>query len=1052
MKKLLQSLFILVFVAGAAMAQDRTITGTVTGKDDGLPIPGVSVKIVGTSTGTSTDANGKYALKVTGQSSLQFTSLGYVTQTIATNSSNVVNIALTTDAQQLGEVVVTALGISREVKSLGYSTSVISEKQLTDARSTNVLNSLAGKAAGVRINSSSGTLGGSSKIVIRGVNSLGVNSPLFVIDGVPVNDGTLTGTGSGGTASNNVDFGNRIGDLSSDDIESMTVLKGAAATALYGSRAKDGAIIITSKKGAKGASMSISVNSSLRFENPLILPELQNEYAQGAYDEATNSYLYDLKYSNGWGPKISDVQNQKFKDFLGRDVTLKAYPNNVKDFFETGTAYTNNIAFAGGGDNSDYRLSFTSVNEKGIIPETKLGKYNFSVNAGREFSKKLSSRFVASYTRINSDGRPSQSSNNTNIITSAIYSLPRVVDINDVRNNVVDPVTGSQIFLTTDKTGNNPYWIMQYNRNGNRVDRFVGSYSLTYKPLDWVTISNNLGGDIYAEKRSSVTRKGTAGTINGAFTNRDIFQRQINNDLLVTLEQNDLVEDFDFRLVLGGNINERFFESTNIAASDLTIDQLYNYPNAVRSVPTLGYGKRRLFGAYASFSTSYKNFLYLDLTGRNDWASTLPTNNRSYFYPSVSGSFVFSELLRDKNLDWLSYGKIRASWASVGSDLDPYNLDFQYNPVNSVFLQYVSGTAPIFPIGGVTTAFTGPRILPNANLIPERQNSYELGAELKFLSNRIGLDFTYYNTRTRDQLIPIDVAISTGYFAKYVNVGAIRNRGLEIALNIIPVKVKDFDWTVTANFSKNKQLVEELAEGLDQYSLASGWSGLQLKAEVGQSFGLYGLGWEKDPDGNFVIDEESGLKNPSATAERLGDVYPDFMLGINNQFRYKGFSLSALIDIRQGGVFYSGTVSNLRTGGVAIETGGDRTPIIDKGVNLKADGTYKENTTPVKSMEEYWGNEAGSSNTIGNIFDASYVKLREVRFSYTIPTKVFGSKSIFKSAEVGFEGRNLWLIKSKVPHVDPELNFFGAGSVGEGVEFNSIPSTRSFGMNVRFTF
>ncbi|WP_256002608.1 SusC/RagA family TonB-linked outer membrane protein [Pedobacter deserti] len=1038
MKKLLQSLFIILCMASTAMAQDRTITGTVTGQDDGLPLPGVSILVKGTKVGTQTSSEGRYAITVpAGSTELVFSYLGYVSQTVTLPSGNVVDVALASDSQALSEVVVTALGISRESKSLGYSASVIKSEQLTEARSTNVLNSLAGKAPGVRINSTSGTLGGSAKIVIRGVNSLGVNNPLFVIDGVPVTDGTSTG----GTTANNVDYGNRIGDLSSDDIESMTVLKGAAATALYGSRAKDGAIIITTKRGAKGSKTSVSVNSSVRFESPLILPDFQNEYAQGIYDETEDAYIYDLRYSNGWGPKISDVQGQQFTDFLGRQVTLKAYPNNVKDFFNTGASYINNVAFAGGGDNSDYRLSFTAVNEKGIIPESKLGKYNFSVNAGREFSEKFSSRFVASYNRINADGRPSQSSNNTNIITSAIYSLPRVVDINDVRNNVIDE-TGKQIFLTTDRTGNNPYWIMQYNRNSNKVDRFLGSYTLDYKPLDWITITNTLGGDIYTEKRSSVTRKGTAGTTNGAFTNTDIFQRQINNDL---------VEDFDFQLVVGGNINERSSESTVVDARDLTIDQLYNYSNAVRTVPTLAYSKRRLLGAFAAFSASYKDFLYLDVTGRNDWASTLPINNRSYFYPSVSGSFLFSELLKDKNMDWLSYGKLRASWASVGSDLQPYNLDFQYNPVTSVFMQYVSSSAPIFPIGGVTTAFTGPRILPNADLVPEKQNSYELGADVRFLANRIGLDFTYYNTRTTNQLIPIDVAISTGYFSKYVNVGAIRNKGVEIGLNLVPVRSSDFEWNVTGNFSKNVQRVEELAEGLTEYSLASGWSGLQIKAAVGEGFGLYGLGWEMDPNGNHVIDAESGLKNPSATAQRLGDIYPDWMLGVNNQFRYKNFTLSGLIDIRQGGVFYSGTVSNLRSGGLAIETGGDRTPIVDPGVNF-VDGAYQPNTTPVKSMQEYWGNEAGGSNTAGSIFDASYVKLREIRFSYALPASLFKTNSVFKSAEIGVEGRNLWLIKSHVPHVDPELNFFGAGSVGEGVEFNSIPSTRSFGMNLRFTF
>jgi len=406
-------------------------------------------------------------------------------------------------------------------------------------------------------------------------------------------------------------------------------------------------------------------------------------------------------------------------------------------------------------------------------------------------------------------------------------------------------------------------------------------------------------------------------------------------------------------------------------------------------------------------------------------------------------------LLKEKNMDWLSYGKLRASWASVGSDLLPYNLDFQYTPISTVFLQYISATANVFPAGPITTAYTGPRILPNPNLKPQRQNSVELGTELKFLNNRIGLDFTYYNTTTKDNLVALDVAISTGYFSKYINAGAIRNRGIEIALNLVPIKTADFQWDIDANFAKNNQVVTELVEGLNEYSLASGYSGLQIKAKIGESFGLYGSKWAKDPNGNFIIDANSGLKT-AVSNQRLGNIYADWTGGINNTFRYKGLSLSALLDFRQGGVFFSGTVANLRSGGLAKETGGDRTiPIIENGVNLK-NGQYVRNETPVANTQAYWSWEGSTTNTEGSLFDASFIKLREVRLAYAIPAKVFNGTFI-RGAEFGVEGRNLWLIKSNVPHVDPELNFFGAGSVGEGVEFNSIPSVRSFGLNLRLT-
>ncbi len=1038
MKKLVQSLFILLFVTTTVLAQERTITGTVTSAEDGLPLPGVAVSVKGSASGTQTNVNGQYSIKTSVSNPvLVFSFIGTKTQELVVPSSNVLNVNLATDTEQLSEVVVTALGISREAKSLGYSSATLKADDLDRARETNVLNSLAGKAAGVRVNTQSGTVGGATKVTIRGVNSLEAGYPLYVIDGLTVTESTSTG----GTTANNVDFGNRLGDISPDDIETMTVLKGSAATALYGSRAKDGAIIITTKRGKKGSAAQITVNSSVRFDSPLVLPDLQNEYAQG------NQGVYQITQTNGWGPRISDVKGQTFPNFLGQNVELQAFPDNVKDYFQTGVSGMNNISIAGGGDNSDYRVSFSSANEKGIIPQSKLDRYTLSVNAGKEFNDKLSSRFTGSYTNIKSDGRPAQSSNNTNSLVSTIIGLPRTVDINLLENNFEDPVTGEQITLSPNRNGNNPYWVMNYNRNSNSVDRFIGTYVLTYKPTDWISISNNFGSDIYAEKRTLLVRKGTAGFLNGKFTKFDLLNKQINNDLIATFDRDDLVEDFKFKLIVGGNINQRFFESTNTEAVNLTIDQLYTYTNAASKNPVLAYNKKRMMAVYGDLGISYRDFLYLNITGRNDWTSTLPFANRSYFYPSVSGSFIFSELLKEKNIDWLTFGKLRASWASLGSDLDAYQLDYQYNPTSTVFLQYVSANAVAFPAGPITTAFTTPRIYPNDKLKPQRQNSLELGADLRFLNNRIGVDFSYYNNKTRNQLIPITVSPSTGYFSRYVNAGEVQNTGIEIALNVVPIKTKAFSWDVDLNFADNNQKVLSLAPGVPQYSLATGYNGLEIKAAVGESFGLYGSKWLRDSEGNIIVDEETGLKK-TVTAQRLGSIYADWTMGINNSFSYKGFNLSALLDIRNGGVFYSGTVAALRSSGLAAETGGDRSPVVIDGV-VESNGTYVANTMSIPA-QNYWAAEGNSTNTEANVFDAGFVKLREVLLSYRIPSSIL-KKSFVKGLELGLEGRNLWLIKSHVPHVDPELNFFGSGSVGEGVEFYSIPTTRTIGFNLRLT-
>ena len=1045
MKKIL--LVALFFSPALIMtAQNRTITGKITSSEN-KPVSFATIAVKGTSTAVSADENGSFSIQAPANTVLVFSAVGFQSTEINIGSRTNISVSLS-NRGALSEVVVTAVGITRAQKSLGYSTATIKSDELLKARETNLVNALAGKVSGVRVNSQSGTLGGSSKIIIRGANSIQDpnygNQPLFVIDGLPTdNTGSAGLISTGGTASVNIDYGNRAGDINSDDIETITVLKGAAATALYGARAKNGAIIITTKQGKKNSKNSVTVNSSLRFDNVLKLPDFQNEYAQGNYG------VYDLKYTNGWGPKISQVQDRKFKDFMGDDVTLQAYPDNVKDFFQTGKSYINNVAFAGGSDNSDYRLSLTALNETGIIPITSLDRYTISLNSGRDFSPKFSSRFSISYSNTSADGRPAQSSNNRNIITSSIYGLPRVVDINKLRDNYINPVTGQQNFLSTDKDGNNPFWIMNFNRTKNNVDRTIGNFVLRFKPLEWLTFSNNFGGDFYNENRSSVVRKGSAGNQAGGFSNTNIFVRSINNDFLITAEKNEVIKGLGIKLILGHNLFERELKGDLVNASTLTIDQLYTYSNASTSTPNLLYQKRRIVGTFGDLGFNYKNFAFLNITGRNDWTSTLPIDNRSYFYPSVSGSLIFTEFT--KNIPWLSYGKLRASWASVGSDEQPYQLDFLYNPTNTVFFQFLSSTTTVFPQPPIVTAFTGPRILPNQKLKPQKQNTWEIGTDIRILNNRIGLGFTYYNTVTRDQIVAIDVPPSTGYFNNNINAGAVRNKGIEVDLNVQPIKSENFTWALDINFARNKQIVEELTPQLPLYILSSGWSGLYVKAGVGETFGLYGLGWKRDPDGNFVINSANGLRETEA-GKRFGDIYPKWTMGINNTFSYKGINLSGLLDIRKGGVFYSGTVGGLRASGLARETLENRDKIfIDKGVVFDAaTNKYIPNTVPVQSMQDFWAWYSAIGNTEGNVFDASFVKLREIRLSYTLPSKFLG-KSFIKGVEIGIEGRNILIIKDYVPHVDPELNFFGVSSIGEGVEFNSVPSARSLGINVRLS-
>ena len=757
---------------GLVTAQTQKITGVVISEEDGQPVVGASVLVKGTTQGTITDVDGNFNLSNVPSSAktLQISYIGMQTQEVVIKPN--LKVVLKSDSQKLDEVVVTAMGIKRSEKSLGYSVTSVKGDEITKARESNVLNSLSGKIAGVQIGQSSGTAGGSSSIQIRGASSIGsVSSPLFIVDGLPIDNGAFNPDRTNGI----VDVGNRAGDISSDDIESINVLKGAAATALYGARAKDGAIVITTKKGSRNSQVSVTVNSSTRFENVLKLPDFQNDYAQGSYGK------YNVKMLNGWGPKISSVQDQTFADFKGEQVTLQAYPDNVKDFYETGMSYINNVAIAGGTERSDFRISVSTTNQTGVVPGSDYNKYAFAVNGGMNFTKNFTGRVSAQYIRSDSEGRPAQGSNDNNLLIPLINGMPRTVNINDVKNNWIDEY-GKQISLDPEGKSNNPYWIINKNKFTNQLDRLIGNIVLTYKPIEGLTISNNAGTDFYTETRRKVYSKGTIGNLEGQFQTWDLYKRILNNDLMISYEKT-FAEDYGVKVMLGHNIYQEDWRNNNVLAQNLVVDELYAYTNAKTTSPVNYTSKKRLVGLYGDISFSYKNMVFLDVTGRNDWSSTLPVNNRSYFYPSISGSFIFTELM--KNKDVLSYGKLRMSYANVGSDEQPYQLAFQYTPVNSYFLQY--NLTNVFPHNGLV-GFTGPRVLPNENLKPQNQASFEVGTDLRFFQNRIRLDLTYYKSVTKNQIVSIDVPLSTGYFANNINAGKVSNKGIEVALGVTPVQ------------------------------------------------------------------------------------------------------------------------------------------------------------------------------------------------------------------------------------------------------------------------
>jgi TonB-linked SusC/RagA family outer membrane protein len=1053
-----KSLLFLLFFCAAVMAraQSKTVSGKVSAPDNDA-LPGVNVLVKGTNIGTATKADGTYQVNVPAQGgTLVFSFIGYKSKEVEIGTQTTLNVSLEADLVNLSEVVVTANAIVREKKELGYAVSTVNGVELTKARDPNLLNSLAGKVAGVRISQQSGTVGGSSRVMIRGANSISsASEPLFVVDGIPISNSSFNNSETD-IVTGGVDVGNRAGDLNPDDIESMTVLKGAAASALYGSRARNGVIVITTKRGKVGAKkMNITVNSSYRSDNVLRAPELQEQYAQG------NLGVYNPQLGNGWGPKVSSITGP-VKDYKGQDVqSLQVYPQNWKNFFQTGHTAINSVSLDGANDQGDYRFGYTNLRQTGTVPGSEMNRNTFSFNAGKKITDKLTSRAWVNYIRTTSDGRPQQGSNTTNIIATILAGTPVTVDINELRNNLFAPATQAvppgwtgDLARSIDLNGvqNNPYFVTEFNRFSNTVDRMFGGTSLSYDVAPWFNLTGRVGTDFFSENRRSVTRRGTRGRLNGQFDTNDIFERELQTDLLATISHK-ISKDWGFKGILGHQFNQRTIRRSRVQSEGLNIDRLYTFANAQSNVPSNFFSRRDLFGVYGDFSFDYKNFLFLNVTGRNDWSSTLPVSNNSYFYPSASVSFVLTEAFSNWGIvkkDILSYAKLRANYANVGSDEDPYQLSFTYNPLTQATDIYTFNI--LYPIGGAS-AFGATNVLPPTNLRPQQQTSYEFGAELKFFGGRVGLDMTYYRTFNYDQIISIAVPQSTGYSARRLNVGEISNKGLEAMLTVTPIRTRSgARWDMAFNFNRNINRVESLAPGLSEFIVTSGDGfGIFIAARPGETFNIQGVGWLRDPEGNIIINPTTGLRTPGPR-KLLGPIYPDWTMGINNSFSYKGFDFNFLVDIRKGGVINSQTVSIVRGSGLAAETAvNDRTPFIDPGVIRNADGTFRPNDKPVASVQQYWSQLDNSVSPENNMFDGSYSKLREVRLAYNFP-KSFVNKTPFGSIAVGLEGRNLWIITSNVPHIDPEANVLGTGLIGEGLERGSIPSSRTIGANLRVTF
>jgi TonB-linked SusC/RagA family outer membrane protein len=1034
-------LSLLLLLAKAGYGQDLEIKGKVSAQ--GSMLPGASILVKGSSRGSTTDANGAFSMSAPSGATLVVSFIGFKTLEVPVANKTIFDITLEEDATQFSEIVVTALGIAREKKALGYSVQEVSGKTLTQARETNLVNSLSGRLAGVQVTNSNGAPGSSSRMIIRGASSIGSNNqPLFVVDGVPV-DNSNFGSGTG------VDYGNAAASINPDDVESINVLKGPSAAALYGSRGANGVVLITTKSGKGSKGIGVSFNTNTAFESPFRLPEWQNEYGQGA--GGIFSYVDGKGGGKGdgvdesWGPKLDGRLLPQFDSPIGADgvrtaTPWVAHPDNVDKFYQTGKTYTNSVAVTGGNETADFRLSFTNLSQTGILPNTDYKRRTISLNAGWNLTKKLSIRATGNYVKDGSDNR-----NNFGLY---FIWFGRQVDM-DKLTTYKKP---GSIYQNNwnDNYWTNPYYLLNESTKANEKDRLYGNFSATYKFADWISLTARSGTDFYEDRRKSKTaaRQAIIGTsaLYDAYNEEQIFVRESNSDFLLNATRK--FGEFDITANIGGNHRTNYAQRNYMGATELAIPRVYNMGNSrQKPVAENSYIQKTVNSLYASANLGFRNYLFVDLTARNDWSSTLPSNNRSYFYPSAAVSAIITDMFNIKS-SVLSFAKLRAGVAQVGNDTDPYRLASTYKYENA---------------WGSTPSLSENNAMLNANLKPEITSSYEIGTDIRLWQNRVGLDITYYSKVSKNQILDVNISNATGYLSKLLNAGKIKNEGLEIQLSATPVKVGAFQWDIAVNWAKNKNRVVSLDGGLTTYQLntsynsltqatsTSSFRGLSVEARVGQPYGtFFGKGFLRSPEGDIVYDAQ-GYPMIDPVSRVLGSFTPDWIGGISNTFKYKNFSLSTLIDIKQGGDIFSQSINVGRYTGVLKETTfGREDGVIGQGVvntGTAANPEYTPNTKKISS-EEYHHKYYLLTNNENTIFDASYVKLREVKLTYMLSGKAF-KKLPFRDIAVSIVGRNLALLKSNLPHIDPETSYYNDGNL-QGIENGQIPTTKTVGFNISF--
>lgn len=1045
MKKIL-IFAIFTLCVSQVFSQERSVSGTVTDASDGTPLPGVNVIIKGSSMGVSADFDGNYTIKVPNNNvSLEFSYIGYETQTVAVGSRSLINVAMNTSSTELSEVVVTAFGIEREKKALGYSAQEIVGESLTEAREVNVANSLKGKVAGVFVTSSSGGPAGSTFVQIRGSSSLsGNNQPLYVVDGIPISNDNLNQTDIFAGR----DFGDGIKDINPDDIATISVLKGPNAAALYGSRGANGVILITTKKSSAKKRMGVTYNSNTTMEMVNIMPKFQNNYGVG-YDDTFGfgTEVYEgVEYPaqgggvDSWGGKFDGrlVLIRSLID-LG-PVPYSAQPkDNLRDFYNVGSTLTNTVAVDGGSEKINYRVSASTLHNKGIIPNSKFARQTFTATFGADVSDRLHIETKANFIKSGADNRPIVGVSSGRNVAAALNLVPRNIDLAWLAMNGGRNEDGS---YRNYKGGSptNPFWLINEVTSEDNRDRFVGLLSATYKITDWLNIMGRIGSDSYVETQRQQYSAGTPGGsyVNGRVDFDTYKVNELNTDVLLTAS-GKLSNDFTGSLSLGANQFKRRYERSATIGRNMNIPELYTIENADLVIPSYSLIRKEIQSVFMTGQLAYKNYAFLDLTARNDWSSTLGNGNYSFMYPSASLSYVLSDAF-NFNSNAITFSKLRLSYAQAGNDADPYQTKGGYTVQSNTFqgqrFARINGSVPA------------------TDLKNELTTSFEVGTDLRFFNNRLSLDFTYYNSKTSNQIMQIGLSESTGFGGLYLNAGEVSNKGIELFVSMTPIKVADsFKWVSDVNFSKNTSNIESLVEGIDRYNFIS-TGNASIIAQPGLPYGsILGYEYKRSPTGELVVNADGKSYVRADELSILGNIQPDWLGGFTNTFTYKGLSLSALIDVRMGGEVYSWSRYDQNAKGTGIWTN-VRENLTVEGVIDNGDGTYTPSVQNNVLGQDYFA--ARSWGNIGEEFvlDATNASLREVTLGYTFSKKTLGNTP-FDTARLSLVARNVMYLYRDSKFVEMGIapdTAFSPTAAAQGYESFSMPTTRSLGFNLSVTF